>query len=92
MAYELSGSERLAAWLASEPDPVVRLTVVQAVRDLVADPKAIEDEAQPVPGEKLPVMTRFVPGTDVALTWFIANPFWTVVLHSVTSVPRPEAP
>jgi hypothetical protein len=89
LAYELSGADRLAAWLASEPDPATRVAVVEAVRDLVADPKAAEGDAQPVPGEKLPMMTRFVPGTDVALTWFIANLFWTVVLSSVESVPRP---
>lgn len=55
--------------------------------DLMQAPGDVE--ATPVPGERLPIVTAFVPGTDVAVTWFVANPFQIVVLVRVETIVLP---
>lgn len=87
MPYRPAGGDKLDAWLGSEPDEAVRRRVVEWLMDLMQAPGNVE--ATPVPGERLPIVTAFVPGTDVAVTWFIANPFQIVVLVRVESIILP---
>lgn len=54
--------------------------------DLMQDPDAVE--AAPVPNQRLTVVTAFVPGTDVAVTYFVARPFRVVVLLRIETVRR----
>ena len=84
MPYQPAGEDKLDAWLASETDRAVRQRVLLWLMALMEDPEAMD--ATPVPGQRLPVMTAFVPGTDVAVTDFIGRPFQIVVLVRVETV------
>jgi hypothetical protein len=86
LAYRPSGGDKLDAWLKTEPDQDVRRRVVLWLMELMRDPGAME--ATPVPDQRLPVMTAFVPDTDVAVTFFIADPFHIVQLLRVETVRR----
>lgn len=54
--------------------------------DLMQDPRSANAAA--VPGQRLPVMTAFVPRTDVAVTYFVGQPFQVIVLLKVETVLR----
>jgi hypothetical protein len=84
--YRPSGEEVLNAWIESGPDASTRRRVLHWLMDLMEDPDAVA--ATPVPGQRLPVVTAFVPGTDVAVTYFVGKPFQVVVLLKVESVPK----
>ncbi len=84
MPYRPAGGDKLDAWLASESDPAVRRRVLLWLIELMEDPEAVD--ATPVPGQRLPVMTALVRGTDVAVTYFIGGPFHIVVLLRVETV------
>lgn len=72
MAYQPSGRTKLDAWLASEPDAAIRRRVLEWLMELMQDPHALS--ATPVPGHRLPIVTAFVPYTDVAVTYGTAEP------------------
>lgn len=84
MPYQPSGEAKLDEWLASEPEESVRRRVIHWLMDLMEDPEAVH--ATPVPGQRLPVVTAFVPGTDVAVTYFVGRPFRIIVLLKVETV------
>lgn len=87
MPYRPSGQAKLDAWLAAEPDEAIRRRVIHWIMDLLQDPEAMG--STPVPGQRLPLFTAFVPGTDVAVTYFKGQPFQVVVLLRVETVPKP---
>ena len=86
MAYQPSGQDKLDAWLDSEPDENIRRRVVLWLMARMQDPGAAG--AMPVPGQRLPAVTAFVPDTDVAVTFFIAHPFQIVQLLRIETVKR----
>ena len=86
MPYQPSGEEKLQAWLDAEKDPAVRRRVLLWLMDFMEDPEAVD--ASPVPGQRLHIVTAFVPGTDVAVTYFVGEPFQIVQLLKVETVPR----
>ena len=61
MPYRPSGGGKLDEWLRSEPAAALRLQVVQWLMDLMQNPDAVVPAATPVPGQRLPVVTTFVP-------------------------------
>ena len=84
MPYQPSGEAKLDEWLGSEPNRSVRRRVLHWLIDLMEDPESVH--ATPVPGQRLPVVTAFVPGTDVAVTYFIGRPFGVIVLLKIETV------
>ncbi len=86
-ALELS----LAAkrWLSDESDDaVVNLVTAWIEHVLCDDQAAVHDEAEPVPlvglGHQLWVAQ--VPGSDIAVTFFVANPFRTIKVMRIESI------
>lgn len=64
--------DSLDLWLAVEPDPARRETVIRFLMAL-SDAEGRWDDARPVPGTKLPAFAAMVPGAGVVVVWVIAE-------------------
>jgi hypothetical protein len=87
LSYQPAGGDKLDGWLKSEPDAGVRVRVLRWLMDLLENPDAAD--ATSIPGQKLPVVTAFVPETNVAVTFFVARPFQIVVFVRIETVHLP---
>lgn len=80
MGYQLDNTKVLFDWLAGEPNPDLRTHVLGWVQVLADDPAAVE--SFPVPWRRPGVMAAFVPGTEVTVTYPVAEDYRTVRLLS----------
>ncbi|MGH9042661.1 MAG: hypothetical protein ACRDZ3_20795 [Acidimicrobiia bacterium] len=82
MAYELDNTAVLVAWMDRAQDSVSAGRVLEWVAVLLDNPGGVE--AVEVPGHRLQ-RAAVVPGTDVVVTFVVADEFQTVRLISVTA-------
>ncbi len=86
MPYRPAGEAKLKEWIQDEPDESIRRRVLHWLMDLMQDPEGMPATA--VPGQRLSIVTAFVPETDVAVTYFVGQPFQVVVILKVETVPK----
>ncbi|HUP70859.1 MAG TPA: hypothetical protein VM142_13745 [Acidimicrobiales bacterium] len=87
MTYQLEGLARVREWLAAEEDRQERDVLREWLVALARDPHA--QEAMPVPGIAAPVFACFVPGSNVVVTYLIAEQYHVVRIIEIASLLAP---
>lgn len=87
MNYQLEGLARVREWLSAEEDRQERDALRGWLLALARDPHA--QEAMPVPGVAAPVFVCFVPGSNVVVTYLIAEQYHVVRIIEIASLLAP---
>ena len=82
--YQIERGDILEDWLAGEPDPEKRLTMLEWMVDLATDPL---HQAHRVPGVRPPVYLRITPVRNVTLTFLHVEQFHVVKLIEFGTLP-----
>ncbi len=72
--------DSLDPWLAIEPEPERRETVIRFLMAL-CDSEGRWDDVRPVRGTKLPAFAASVPGASVVIVWVIAERYSQVAIR-----------
>lgn len=84
MPYQFSGLSVLDDFLLTEPDHDVRVAVLTFLMGALQDPTGPPAVRRAGPA---PMYLCLVPGTDVAVTYFHAEQFKTVLLKRIERIP-----